>query len=276
LDKRIQQAYDYIKKNHRQKLLLHDLAALVDLSPFHFQRLFARELGESPAQCVNRVRLERAAHMCRANSDLSMSELATDCGFSSPATFSRAFSKAFGMSPAAFSRLVYFGDEEPVPPEKTAAWKVQIEYFPGFYIYYTHTSIYRERLLDDFEAALSFCELEGIRHPSPKMIGICTYLTIHSAQKTLNYYAGVQLAEGVSVAHLDKIFFVPEGKYACFNTDHSYHELLPLVTDWKAGWLDQKPYAIRDLFIFEIIDPATKRADYPRFRRRICIPIRHK
>jgi AraC family transcriptional regulator len=276
LDKRIQQAYDYIKKNHRQKLLLHDLAARVGLSPFHFQRLFARELGESPAQCVNRVRLERAAHMSRANPDLSMSELATDCGFSSPATFSRAFSKAFNMPPAAFSRLVHSEGAELVLPEKTAASEVQIEYFPGFYIYYTHTSIYHERLLDDFKAALSFCELEGIHHPSKKMIGICTYLTIHSAQKTLNYYAGVQLAEGASVAHLDKIFFVPEGKYACFSTDRSYHELMPLVTDWKAGWLDQKPYILRDLFTFEVIDPATKRVDYPNFRRRICIPIRHK
>ncbi|MDX1940205.1 MAG: AraC family transcriptional regulator [Saprospiraceae bacterium] len=276
MDKRIQQAYDFIKKNYQQKLLLQDLAALVDLSPFHFQRLFKQEMGESPLQCMNRIRIERAAHLMRAIPDLSMSEIAADCGFSSLATFSRAFSQKIGMSPLVFSQSVHPADIDMTPVSPEPLFDVKIEYFPDMHLYYTRTSIYREQLLEDFQAALSFCELEGIHHPSKRMIGVWTYLTIHHPHQAFNYYAGAQLAENVNVTNFEKIYFIPEGKYACFSTNHSYHQFLGILIEWKANWLDKKPYVIRDLFAFEIIDPAAKKMDYPCFQRRICIPIRHK
>lgn len=276
MDKRIQQAYDFIKKNYQQKILLQDLASKVDLSPFHFQRLFKQEMGESPLQCMNRIRIERAAHLLRAIPGLSMSEVAADCGFSSLATFSRAFSKNIGMSPLLFSQSVHPGDISMTSASPELLFDVKIEYFPDIYLYYTHSSIYREQLLEDFHAALSFCELEGIHHPSRRMIGVWTFLTIHHPEQSFNYYAGAQLADNVNVEHLEKIYFIPEGKYACFATNHSYREFLDVLIDWKAHWLDKKPYIIRDLFAFDIIDPAAKKMDYPCIQRRICIPIRHK
>jgi len=36
MDKRIVKAYDFIKKNYQDKILLADLATQVDLSPFFF------------------------------------------------------------------------------------------------------------------------------------------------------------------------------------------------------------------------------------------------
>lgn len=276
MDKRIRQAYDFIKKNYRQKLLLRDLADLVELSPFHFQRLFTREMNESPAQCINRVRLERAVHWLHARQEISMTEVATDCGFSSLATFSRAFSKTYGMPPALFYRAAHPDDVPLSSAANSNVWDVKIEYFPDMHIYYTHTSVFHEQLLDDFKSALSFCELAGIHDPSKKMIGVLTYLTIHSPRRNLNYYAGVQLAKNAAFEHLEKTFFIPEGKYACIVTDASLQNLTEFMTAWKAEWLDHSPYAIRDLFGFEIIDPATQKGDYPFFRRKICMPVRYK
>lgn len=276
MDKRIQQAYDFIKKNHRQKLLLQDLATTVALSPFHFQRLFQQEMGESPARCIHRIRLERAGHLIRANPDLTISEVAMDCGFSSLSTFSRAFSKKYGMPPGTFCRSSHPGDINTNIFSQEAPSNVKIEYFPKTSIYYAHTSVFREDLLDHFQAALSFCELEGIHHPSKKMIGVWTHITLHHPQDEFNYYAGAQLADNVDISRLEKVFTIPEGKYACFTSNGSYRNLWDTVMPFKTGWLDKKPYVMSDLFAFEIIASDSKKSDYPCLQRRICVPIRHK
>jgi AraC family transcriptional regulator len=54
-------------------------------------------MGETLQAFVHRLRLERALHMLIFERAKSVSEIALECGFSSPGTFARAFKVAFGM-----------------------------------------------------------------------------------------------------------------------------------------------------------------------------------
>jgi AraC family transcriptional regulator len=78
-----------------------DLARRVFLSRFHFDRLLAAAIGESPASFRRRLLLERAAFGL-GWTGLSVSEAALEAGYGSPEAFARAFRRAFGSAPGGF------------------------------------------------------------------------------------------------------------------------------------------------------------------------------
>jgi AraC-like DNA-binding protein len=84
-----------------EDLDLSRAAALFDLSPFHFLRVFARVVGVTPHQYVMRCRIRRAARTL-AMSDRSVTEVALSCGFNDLANFTRAFRRAAGTTPTSF------------------------------------------------------------------------------------------------------------------------------------------------------------------------------
>ena len=79
-------------------LSLENLAGIANFSKFHFHRIFKAVVGENLNQFITRVRLERAAFLLIHNPKNSITEIAYYCGFSSPATFSRAFRDKFQLN----------------------------------------------------------------------------------------------------------------------------------------------------------------------------------
>ena len=78
------------------------MADAVGLSRRQLERRLAEAAGETPAELLRRMRLERARQLLGARSG-TIAEVAYAVGFRSPAHFSKAFRKAFGVSPSAFS-----------------------------------------------------------------------------------------------------------------------------------------------------------------------------
>ncbi|KUJ68542.1 AraC family transcriptional regulator [Streptomyces albus subsp. albus] len=75
-------------------------AARVSLSERAFTRRFRSEVGESPAVWRSRARLLAAVPLLRG---ASVSEVAGRLGYASPAAFTAAFTRAFGMPPSRFA-----------------------------------------------------------------------------------------------------------------------------------------------------------------------------
>lgn len=96
---RINRVIDHIGAHLAEELELPALAKVANFSPYHFHRLFGALVGETLGQFIARLRAERAATQLRANPAKSITEVAFDCGFSSSATFARAFRAAFGLTP---------------------------------------------------------------------------------------------------------------------------------------------------------------------------------
>lgn len=80
-----------------------DLASLVHLSRFHFDRLVSSEAGESPGRFRRRILLERSAFRL-VTTDHGVLEIAVEAGFASHEAFTRAFERAYGVPPSTFRR----------------------------------------------------------------------------------------------------------------------------------------------------------------------------
>lgn len=79
---------------------LDDLAKAVGYAPHHFQRLFTREMGVSPAAYARGLRLGRAQQNLRA--DRSVTEAIYDSGYSAPSRFYADAKDRMGMTPSAW------------------------------------------------------------------------------------------------------------------------------------------------------------------------------
>ena len=80
-----------VQRQLDQDLSLESLAQQCGYSPFHFHRVFSREVGETPKQYVDRLRLERAAYKLAITGERIL-EVALSVGFKNHESFSRAFS----------------------------------------------------------------------------------------------------------------------------------------------------------------------------------------
>src|SRR5215467_15335686 len=98
---RINRVIDYLRENLDRQLKLEELARVACFSEFHFHRIFGAVAGETLNQFTSRLRLEKAARLLRY-SDRSLTDIALDCGFSSSATFARAFRSGYDTTPTEF------------------------------------------------------------------------------------------------------------------------------------------------------------------------------
>lgn len=80
-----------------------ELAGHVGLSRSAFSERFRRMTGEAPIRYLSRVRLTRAAE-CLRSSDATLAEVAALCGYGSEFSLSKAFKRAFGLSPGRYRR----------------------------------------------------------------------------------------------------------------------------------------------------------------------------
>ncbi|MCV2866046.1 GlxA family transcriptional regulator [Albidovulum sediminicola] len=76
---------------------LAELAHAANLSERSLNRLFQRELGQSPARYLQSLRLARARDLA-SHTDLGLDQIALRCGFSSASALSRAFKHRTGRS----------------------------------------------------------------------------------------------------------------------------------------------------------------------------------
>jgi AraC family transcriptional regulator len=80
------------------------LAAKVNLSPFHFARMFKESFGESPAAYITRKRIDEVKR--HLGSSLPLSEVSLITGFSQQSHMTKNFKVHTGMTPARYRQLL--------------------------------------------------------------------------------------------------------------------------------------------------------------------------
>jgi AraC family transcriptional regulator len=101
VDRRIRRAVELMQIKMDEELSLSEIAAAAYLSPFHFARLFKKITGSSPHAYLAAMRANRA-QILLAETDLSITEIASRVGYQSPSHFTKAFRTATGLTPRAF------------------------------------------------------------------------------------------------------------------------------------------------------------------------------
>jgi AraC-like DNA-binding protein len=84
---------------------IEDFARHLHYSSSHLRALFQQKTGLRLGQYLQRVRLSRAAAYL-ASGKLRMSEIAEQCGYESPFSFSRAFHHYMGVSPRDYRKIL--------------------------------------------------------------------------------------------------------------------------------------------------------------------------
>lgn len=84
------------------ELSVSSLARTLGTNSAYVSRAFNEGLGQNFSAFINRLRSEDVAARLREGTDADLLDLALDCGFSSKASFNRAFRAAFECSPSAY------------------------------------------------------------------------------------------------------------------------------------------------------------------------------
>ena len=110
----IESTVAYIKENLTADLSLEALADRAGFSSIYFHKCFRTSVGMTIREYVEAQRIKRAT-MLLVQSNMTLTEIAYECGFSSQSYFSFAFRRKMGMTPREYSaRLLemYESDEQ--------------------------------------------------------------------------------------------------------------------------------------------------------------------
>lgn len=99
----IRAAQDYINNNLAGDLTVASIARHIGMSERNFSRQFKQEVGMTPADYVENVRLEAGRRLAE-DSNIPLKKIATDIGYNDDVAFRRSFARRFGTSPAAYRR----------------------------------------------------------------------------------------------------------------------------------------------------------------------------
>jgi len=97
----LRKAERYIWENYTRKISLQEIAGVSGLSAPYFSTIFKDEMGENLSSYLNRLRVERAAAML-VTTNISISGIASACGFEDQSWFSKIFKSNTGLTPGKY------------------------------------------------------------------------------------------------------------------------------------------------------------------------------
>ena len=102
--KPIQEAILYLHMHFRENPSLSELAKIAHYNPSHFSASFHKELGVTYCEYLNILKINYAKELlCSTN--LKVTEICYECGFTSHSNFLRLFKEKLGMSPLSYRKI---------------------------------------------------------------------------------------------------------------------------------------------------------------------------
>jgi len=96
---------EFARSNIGMRVTVKQIAEQAGMSIATLERRFREHLKLSPRAFLAQMRLSLACQLLR-DTPLNMEEIALECGYESPAAFSRAFRREMGSSPSGFRSAV--------------------------------------------------------------------------------------------------------------------------------------------------------------------------
>jgi AraC family transcriptional regulator len=95
---------EYIHAQMHTKINIMKMAGIACMSPSHFSHVFKAETGKTPLTYLNEVRMRRVKKLLIAG-DRSITDIALECGFGSPAYLTASFYKKYKITPSSFKAV---------------------------------------------------------------------------------------------------------------------------------------------------------------------------
>lgn len=102
-EERLKAMMTYIHSNYQEKISLKEIAASASVSDREALRAFRRGLQKTPFQYLTEVRIRMACRLLR-ETNRQITDIAYDCGFSSPSYFGKVFHESTGTTPLEYRK----------------------------------------------------------------------------------------------------------------------------------------------------------------------------
>ena len=253
---------DYIYAHLDDDLSLETLAHVSGFSRYHWHRIYRAVRGETAAQTVRRLRLERAAAMLTETS-WPVERIAWKAGFTGTEVFSRAFLRSYGTTPSRFrndgraassgSSMMSCGSGLTSPVREAPGWPVRVEARCGYRL---AVSEHRGSYMDIGRA---FSRVRDRVGSGSLMVAIYEDDPDAVPPADLRSAAGTVVDPGTRIPHDLAERLVPAGRYAIMRYVGPYSSM-HVAYLWLYGqWLPSSGEEPRDHPIVEeyLTDPAT-------------------
>jgi AraC family transcriptional regulator len=285
---RIDRVIDHLRANLHRPVKLAELAKVACFSEFHFHRIFGAVTGETLNHFTNRLRLEKAARLLRYSRQ-SATDISLECGFSSPATFSRAFRGAYDTSPRQFRtrgeikkskiRKDLFRKQDYLLPlgaaEKKALFPVKLFDLPRrrvTYLRVTNTSA-PGRVLAAFKTMTEWARSQGVLAQGV-LFGMSTDDPHVTPRHLYRYEVCLASTAPVSAPKGMSKLTMPAMRYAVTRVSG---DLRKVATAWDylyRGWLINSEYEPEHAPALEIFLDKAKATDWSHFELDLCVPVK--
>jgi len=215
------------------------LSKSASMSPFHFNRVFKKIVGQSVHSYIRRVRLEHCANALLFNPNSTIHEIFSEVGFVSNSSFTHAFKSYFGQTPSKWREVdipLHVSDNL----AKINPLHVEIDYVPKKRVVYVRHRGYNKSIKEAWQRLeewtlqnnLEFSRLPmiGLHHSNPNIVKKedCHYVACLELQDDNVYFR----SGDIGIMEIPKMFcakFKLEGKYGDLMKymDYIYYKWLP-------------------------------------------------
>jgi len=289
---RINRVIDYIGAHLAERMTLGELAKVACFSPFHFHRIFSAMVGETLADYVKRLRLEKAAGILAVNPRVPITNVALDCGFSSSPVFARAFKERFGKTASEWRDALSKTEHEDrvlsphsIPKTRfSLAWvggleegrlKVSVELMPSFQVAYVrHFGLYGPTVRRAWATLFKWAGPRGLLRPEAKPIGVYHDDPMITPGESCRYDACIPVppetrAEG-QVGRTE----IPSQTCGVAFFEGIEDELPKAYIDLYSRWLPGSGYQPGDVPAYDVYLNDPDADPEGKFRMKICVPVK--
>jgi len=297
---RIFRVIKFIDENIGKDLPLELLAETACFSQFHFHRIFNAIVGETPGDFVKRIRIEKAANQLIYIPNLSVTQVALNCGFSSSAAFARAFKERFNTSASGWrengykkfisknskncktngknrkeniSGIQYFSSVKKKSKRKKMI--VEIKKLPALHLaYVAHLQGYNKGINTAFE---KLCRWAGPRkyiNQDSRFIGISLDDPDITPINKCRYYACITVPNDVTPQGEINILDIPETECAVYRIKGKEEEIKTAYNSLFKDWLPQSGYQPNEYPCYEIYYESADQNPGKKFDMDICLPVK--
>ena len=252
---------DYIYAHLDDDLSLETLAHVSGFYRYHWHRIYRAVRGETAAQTVRRLRLERASAMLTETS-WPVERIAWKAGFSGTEVFSRAFLRSYRTTPGRFriggrptsidSSVTSCGSGSTSSVREAPGWAVRVETRRGYRL---AVSEHRGSYMDIGRA---FSRVRDRVDSGSLMVAIYEDDPDAVPPADLRSAAGTVVDPGMKIPHDLAERMVPAGRYAIMRYIGPYSSMHAAYLWLYGQWLPSSGEEPRDHPIIEeyLTDPA--------------------
>ena len=288
--KRINVVIDYINDNLDRSLSLDELAEVSHFSSYYFHRIFVAQVGESVNFYTNRIRIEKSARLLKF-SNKPISDIAYDCGFSSPSTFSRSFKQYFEVAPSIYRKSGKIENSKickelhPMDKylcdmsleEKEANFPIIIKMLPNRQVVYIRvTDSYKDGVvIKAFEKLVLWAKGKSLFNEA-QFFGMSLDDPMITPQDKYRYEACMIVPSGFEVSPQEEIQVkqLPQCKYATTTVSGDIKKVATAIGYMYNDWLISSRYEPEHQYGLEYFLDKQNVCDWSNFDLELYIPVK--